>query len=262
MVELSVGAVGASVPERERRAVLPVPPRQGRGPARPAGRVLGQPARRGARRRHRGHHPAAAGGHGRKRPGRSWRPPSGSTPVGQPSGRARSGCRRRVARRPVLMPSGPGGRNDPAGALPPRRSRVVDTSPVYDRDWGEDAMVVPSQVSSPRNEGGSTRRRPARRTARDPPTSRWSPGVRCTSCTGRRAGSRCGNRAPRADAVAGRAPRDRRGGEMTCRSAPTAGAPRSTDACGAGPCARPATSRSWCSWWRSWSSRPASSFPS
>ncbi|MGB3438767.1 MAG: magnesium transporter [Actinophytocola sp.] len=53
----------------------------------------------------------------------------------------------------VLMPSGPGGRNDPAGALPPRRSRVVDTNPVHDRDWGEDAMVVPSQVSSPRNEG-------------------------------------------------------------------------------------------------------------
>ena len=54
----------------------------------------------------------------------------------------------------VLMPGGgPGGRNDPAGALPPRRSRVVDTNPVYDRDWGEDAMVVPSQVSSARNEG-------------------------------------------------------------------------------------------------------------
>ena len=53
----------------------------------------------------------------------------------------------------VLMSGGPGGRNDPAGALPPRRSRVVDTNPVYDRDWGEDAMVVPSQVGSTRNEG-------------------------------------------------------------------------------------------------------------
>lgn len=53
----------------------------------------------------------------------------------------------------VLMQGGPGGRNDPAGALPPRRSRVVDTNPVYDRDWGEDAMVVPSQVSTGRNEG-------------------------------------------------------------------------------------------------------------
>jgi hypothetical protein len=53
----------------------------------------------------------------------------------------------------VLMPGGPGGRNDPAGALPPRRSRVVDTNPVYEREWGEDAMVVPSQVSTGRNEG-------------------------------------------------------------------------------------------------------------
>jgi hypothetical protein len=53
---------------------------------------------------------------------------------------------------PVLMPSGPGGRNDPAGAIPPRRSRVVDTSPVYG-EFGEDAMVVPSQVNTRRNEG-------------------------------------------------------------------------------------------------------------
>jgi hypothetical protein len=53
---------------------------------------------------------------------------------------------------PALMPSGPGGRNDPAGAIPPRRSRVVDTSPVYG-EYGEDAMVVPSQVTTRRNEG-------------------------------------------------------------------------------------------------------------
>lgn len=53
---------------------------------------------------------------------------------------------------PVLMPSGPGGRNDSSGALPPRRSRVVDTSPVYG-EYGEDAMVVPSQVTTRRNEG-------------------------------------------------------------------------------------------------------------
>jgi hypothetical protein len=52
----------------------------------------------------------------------------------------------------VLMPGGPGGRNDPAGVLPPRRSRVVDTNPVSDREWGEDAMVVPSKVSPVRNE--------------------------------------------------------------------------------------------------------------
>ena len=52
----------------------------------------------------------------------------------------------------VLMPSSPGGRNDPNGALPPRRSRVVDTNPVHG-EYGEDAMVVPSQVTTRRNEG-------------------------------------------------------------------------------------------------------------
>jgi hypothetical protein len=53
---------------------------------------------------------------------------------------------------PVIT-QGPGGRNDPAGALPPRgRSRIVDTNPVYDRDYGEDAMVVPSRVSESRND--------------------------------------------------------------------------------------------------------------
>jgi hypothetical protein len=52
-----------------------------------------------------------------------------------------------------VLVGGPGGRNDPAAALPPRSSRIVDTNPVYDRDWGEDAMVVPSQVAPARNEG-------------------------------------------------------------------------------------------------------------
>jgi hypothetical protein len=52
----------------------------------------------------------------------------------------------------VLMPSSPGGRNSPDGALPPRRSRVVDTNPVQG-EWGEDAVIVPSQVTTaPRNE--------------------------------------------------------------------------------------------------------------
>ncbi|MFL6121115.1 magnesium transporter, partial [Actinophytocola sp.] len=53
---------------------------------------------------------------------------------------------------PVLMPGGPGGRNDPSGAIPPRRSRIVDTNPVHG-EFGEDAMVVPSQVAPRRNEG-------------------------------------------------------------------------------------------------------------
>jgi hypothetical protein len=52
---------------------------------------------------------------------------------------------------PVLMPSSPGGRNSPDSALPPR-SRVVDTNPVHS-EFGEDAMVVPSQVAARRNEG-------------------------------------------------------------------------------------------------------------
>jgi hypothetical protein len=55
-------------------------------------------------------------------------------------------------RSPALMPSGPGGRNDSSGAIPARSSRIVDTNPVYG-EFGEDAMVVPSQVSTRRNEG-------------------------------------------------------------------------------------------------------------
>lgn len=51
----------------------------------------------------------------------------------------------------VLMPGGPGGRGRPDSALPPRRSRVVDTNPVYG-EFGEDAMVVPSQVTTRRGE--------------------------------------------------------------------------------------------------------------
>lgn len=58
-----------------------------------------------------------------------------------------------------MITQGPGGRNDPAGALPPRgRSRIVDTTPVYDRDWGEDAMVVPSRVSPSRSEAPAVAR--------------------------------------------------------------------------------------------------------
>jgi hypothetical protein len=53
----------------------------------------------------------------------------------------------------VLMPSSPGGRNDPSGAIPERASRVIDTNPVYDPGWGDDAMIVPSQVNTRRNEG-------------------------------------------------------------------------------------------------------------
>ncbi|HEV7650731.1 MAG TPA: magnesium transporter [Actinophytocola sp.] len=59
---------------------------------------------------------------------------------------------------PVLMPAGTPERSGPAEALPRGSSRLVDTAPVTDRgwdrsaDWGEDAMVVPSRVAGRRGE--------------------------------------------------------------------------------------------------------------
>lgn len=59
---------------------------------------------------------------------------------------------------PVLMPAGVPGRRGPAEALPRQTSRLVDTAPVTDRgwdrnaDWGEDAVVIPSQVPGRRGE--------------------------------------------------------------------------------------------------------------
>jgi hypothetical protein len=53
----------------------------------------------------------------------------------------------------VLMPAGPGGRSGPA-LLDRRSSRVVDTNPVTDPGWGEDAVIVPSQVATHRGEAG------------------------------------------------------------------------------------------------------------
>jgi hypothetical protein len=61
---------------------------------------------------------------------------------------------------PVLMPAGTPERGGPA-ALSRGSSRVVDTAPVTDRgwdrgqDWGEDAVVVPSRVSGGRGEAAS-----------------------------------------------------------------------------------------------------------
>jgi len=79
------------------------------------------------------------------------RPIAGSGTFALPAGRGLTG-----ELDPAMAPSGPGGRNGPAGALMDRRSsRVVDTVPVTDRgwgDWGEDAMIVPSQVPSRRGE--------------------------------------------------------------------------------------------------------------
>lgn len=166
MVELSVGAVGASVPaasggglfSRFRRSGKSTAPRgpqdefwdnlrdeelagdtvatRGGGGRRPrpeaAGPIMATAERLDNRRQ-----PIGRGTVGNSITGHSA--------LGLPPGRGGDG-------EPVLV-GGPGGRNDPTGALPPRSSRVVDTNPVYDRDWGEDAMVVPSQVASSRSEG-------------------------------------------------------------------------------------------------------------
>ena len=195
MVELSVGAVGASVPSMRRRHLLPLPPQQGRTTS-------------AARRTSSGTTSAT----------RSWpatpSPPQGGgrRPRPEAAGPIMATAERLDTRRqalgtgnfglppaaasgaPVLMPSGPGGRNDPAGAIPPRRSRVVDTSPVYgELRRGRDGRPVAGQHPAQRGplRGAAD---PAAQTARARPTSRWSPAVRCTWCTGRRAGSRCGNR--------------------------------------------------------------------
>ena len=53
---------------------------------------------------------------------------------------------------PALMPTGVPGRRSPAEALPRSSSRLVDTAPVANADWGEDAVVVPSQVAGRRGE--------------------------------------------------------------------------------------------------------------
>jgi hypothetical protein len=61
---------------------------------------------------------------------------------------------------PVLMPAGTPERRGPAEALP-AASRLVDTAPVTDRgwdrgaDWGEDAVVVPSRVDGRRGEAAA-----------------------------------------------------------------------------------------------------------
>jgi hypothetical protein len=71
---------------------------------------------------------------------------------------------RRADGDPALLPSGGGGRIGPTGALlSERTSRLVDTAPVSDRgwDWGEDAVVVPSQVPNRRGEAARFESAPA-----------------------------------------------------------------------------------------------------
>ena len=154
MVELSVGAVGASVPTASRGGLFSrFRRRKGedqRGPQDEfwdnlrdeelAGDTVATTRPGGRRPRPEAAGPVMATAERMD----TQRQPIGQSALGLPPARG--------DREAVLMSGGPGGRNDPAGALPPRRSRVVDTNPVYERDWGEDAMVVPSQVGSARNE--------------------------------------------------------------------------------------------------------------
>ncbi|MFC4853923.1 magnesium transporter [Actinophytocola glycyrrhizae] len=154
MVELSVGAAGASVPSASRGGLFSRFRRgkgaDERGPQDEfwdnlrdeelAGDTVAATNRGGRRSRPEAAGPVMATAERLD----TRRQPIGQSALGLPPARGDGEA--------VLMPAGPGGRNDPAGALPPRRSRVVDTTPVYDRDWGEDAMVVPSQVSGVRNE--------------------------------------------------------------------------------------------------------------
>ena len=162
MVELSVGAVGASVPS-------------GGGGCSPGSAGARARRRSVARRTSSGTSCAT-----RSWPATPWppRPGGGRRPRPEATGPVMATAERLDTRRPIagggtfalsaggrgpageldpaMVPSGPGGRSGPAGALMDRApSRVVDTAPVADRgwgDWGEDAMIVPSQVPSRRVE--------------------------------------------------------------------------------------------------------------
>lgn len=154
MVELSVGAVGATVPTASRGGIFSRFRRgkgaDQRGPQDEfwdnlrdeelAGDTVATTRPGGRRPRPEATGPVMATAERMD----TRRQPIGTSALGLPPARGDGEA--------VLMPSGPGGRNDPAGVLPPRRSRVVDANPVYDRDWGEDAMVVPSKVAPARNE--------------------------------------------------------------------------------------------------------------
>jgi hypothetical protein len=154
MVELSVGAVGATVPTASRGGIFSRFRRgkgaDQRGPQDEfwdnlrdeelAGDTVATTRPGGRRPRPEATGPVMATAERMD----TRRQPIGTSALGLPPARGDGEA--------VLMQGGPGGRNDPAGVLPPRRSRVVDASPAYDRDWGEDAMVVPSKVTPARNE--------------------------------------------------------------------------------------------------------------
>jgi hypothetical protein len=155
MVELSVGAVGASVPaagglfSRFRRR-------------------KGSPAQRGPQDEFwDGLRDEELAGDTVATSGRMRRPrPEATGPVTATAERLDNrrtlpGTRRTIEgaeASPALLPTGSPGRRSPAEALPRQASRLVDTAPVTDRgwdrnaDWGEDAVVVPSRVSGRRGE--------------------------------------------------------------------------------------------------------------
>lgn len=155
MVELSVGAVGASVPaagglfSRFRRR-------------------KGSPAQRGPQDEFwDGLRDEELAGDTVATSGRMRRPrPEATGPVTATAERLDNrrplpGTRRTLEgaeASPALLPTGAPGRRSPAEALPRQASRVVDTAPVSDgrwdhnAEWADDAVVVPSRVSGRRGE--------------------------------------------------------------------------------------------------------------
>lgn len=167
MVELSVGAVGATMPSASGGGIFSrFRRRKGadqRGPQDEfwdnlrdeelAGDTVATTTRGGRRPRPEATGPVMATAERLDR-----RTTIGHSSVSLPAARSESA--------PVITQGGGRHGNDPAGALPPRsRSRIVDTNPVYDRDYGEDAMVVPSRVSESRNDAPPVTRAAAPRPA-------------------------------------------------------------------------------------------------
>lgn len=192
MVELSVGAVGAAMPSagpgmwskfRKRQAQPPSAQDEFWDTVR--GMDPDEPIRTddGRRPRPEASNPVMVTAErmdGRRRPGA----PGGYLPAGS-QGMLVSG-------------SDPGGRSSPAAAIGPATSRLVDTAPVSDRGWdrGEDAVIIPSEVR--RGRARHRRCTPRRRSRCVRRTPRWSPGGRCTSCTGPRGGWKSGTTRRRA----------------------------------------------------------------
>jgi len=155
MVELSVGAVGASVP-----GAGGLFSRFRRGKGSPAQRGPQDEFWDGLRDEELAGDTVATSGRMR-RPRPEATGPVTATAERLDNRRTLPGTRRTIEgaeASPALLPTGSPGRRSPAEALPRQASRLVDTAPVTDRgwdrnaDWGEDAVVVPSRVSGRRGE--------------------------------------------------------------------------------------------------------------